>query len=129
MKNRYVEIFIVGVFVFFSVIFILDAYANPMKNYFIVRNPITFKESMVDLMPQTVDRPYSLLEGVLPLRDNQTRSNLNSQTCYEGDFQSRLEKTGNYIQRTNNYKHEDAESCSSPFQEFVTAYYEVKPLA
>lgn len=128
MKNRYVEIFIIGVFLFFSVIFILDVIANPTKSYFIVRNPITFKESMTDLMPQTVDRPFSLLEGVLPLKNNQTRGNLNSQTCYEGDFQSRLEPVGNYIQRTNNYKHEDAESCSSPFQEFVTAYYDVKPL-
>jgi hypothetical protein len=129
MKNRYVEIFIMGVFLFFSVIFVLDAIANPTKSYFITRNPITFKEAMTDLMPQTVDRPFSLLEGVLPLKNNQTRGNLNSQRCYEGDFQRRLESVGNYIQRTNNYKHEDAESCSSPYQEFITAYYDVKPLA
>ena len=129
MKDRYVGIFIMGVFLFFSVIIFLDAYANPTKSYFITRYPITFKEPMTDLMPQAVDRPYSLLEGVLPLKGNQIRGNLNSQSCYEGDFQHRLEPVGNYLQRTNNYKHEDAESCSSPFQEFVTAYYDVKPLA
>jgi len=126
MKNHYVEIFIIGVFLFFSVILMLDIYAG--EKYNIIRNPITFREPMVNLMPDTIDRPYSLLEGVLPLKDNQTKGNLNSQTCYEGDFQTRLEPVGNYIQRTNNYKHEDAESCSSPFQEFVTAYYNVKPL-
>jgi hypothetical protein len=129
MKDRYVGIFIMGVFLFFSVILFLDAIANPTKSYFITRSPITFKEPMTDLRPQTVDRPFSLLEGVLPLKVNQIRGNLNSQTCYEGDFQTRLESVGNYNQHTNNYKHEDAESCSSPFQEFVTAYYDVKPLA
>jgi hypothetical protein len=84
---------------------------------------------MIDLMPEKIDRPFSLLEGVLPLKEKQVKGDLNSQRCYEGDFQTRLERTGNYIQRTNNYKHEDAESCSSPYQEFVTAYYDVKPLA
>lgn len=126
MKNRYVEIFIGTIFTFFLIIFFLDAYEG--AKYYIVRNPITFREPMTDLIPQTVDRPYSLLEGVLSLKENQKGEKLNSQTCYEGDFQNRLERTGNYIQRTNNYKHEDAESCSSPFQEFVTAYYDVKPL-
>ena len=126
MKNRYVEIFIGTVFLFFLVVFFLDAYEG--SKYYIVRNPITFREPMVDLMPEKVDKSYSLLEGVLPLKNVQTSGNLNSQTCYEGDFQKRLERTRNYIQRTNNYKHEDAESCSSPFQEFVTAYYDVKPL-
>ena len=126
MKNRYVEMFIIGIFSFLLLLFVLDTYEG---RYYIIRNPITFRESMVDLIPAKVDRPYSLLEGVLPLKGTQTRGDLNSQTCYEGDFQARLEKTGNYIQRTNNYKHEDAESCTSPFQEFVTAYYDVKPLA
>ena len=125
-QQKYVQMFILIVFLFFSFIFILDAQA---LKYTVVRNPIKFREPMVDLMPAKIDRPYSLLEGVLPLKDKQTRGNLNSQRCYEGDFQRRLELTGNYVQRTNNYKHEDAESCTSPFQEFVTAYYKVEPLA
>jgi hypothetical protein len=127
MKNRYVELFIATIFIFLLVIFILDAYEG--NKYFIIRNPITFREPMIDLMPEKIDRPFSLLEGVLPLKEKQVKGDLNSQRCYEGDFQTRLERTGNYIQRTNNYKHEDAESCSSPYQEFVTAYYDVKPLA
>lgn len=125
-QQNYVQMFILVVFLFFLFIFILDAQSLKYISY---RNPIQFLEPMVDLIPDKIDRPYSLLEGVLPLKEKQTRGNLNSQRCYEGDFQKRLEPTGNYIQRTNNYKHQDAESCSSPFQEFVTAYYEVEPLA
>jgi hypothetical protein len=64
----------------------------------------------------------------LPVKENQVKGPLNSQTCYDHDFQTRLELTGNYIHRTNNYRHEDPESCTSPFQEFVTAFYKVDPL-
>ena len=126
MKNRYVEIFIGTIFLFFLVVFFLDAYEG--SKYYIVRNPITFREPMVDLMPQKVDTPYSLLEGVLPLKDVQTRGNLNSQTCYEGDFQTRIEKVGSYNQMTNNYRHMDPESCSAPLTEFVSSYYKVESL-
>ena len=104
---------------------ILESYSD---RYSVIRNAIPVVEPMVDLMPEEVTQPFSLLKGVLPVKDVQTAGLLNSQTCYEGDFQNRLEKTGNYKQLTNNYQRGDAESCSSPFQEFVTAYYDVKPL-
>ena len=125
-SNRYLEILIGGAFALLFIVYISDLLL--MNEYIIIRPTLNYKESMVDLMPEEVERPYSLLDGVLPLKDIQKGGSMNSQRCYDGDFQTRLEKTGNYIQRTNNYRHEDAESCTSPFQEFVTAYYDVKAL-
>lgn len=126
MKDtKYLEICVAGAFVFLVIIYLMDVYSN---QYTIIREALNYKEAMTDLMPQEVSQPFSLLSGVLTLKDTQKSGPLNSQTCFEGDFQSRLEKTGNYLQRTNNYRHQDPESCSSPLQEFVTAFYQVAPL-
>ena len=48
---------------------------------------------------------------------------LTSKTCFEADFQAATEKTGNYIQRTNNFKHGIPDSCSSPMTELVNSFY------
>ena len=53
------------------------------------------------------------------------RRTFNSQTCYETDFQARLEKTGNYRQLTNNYKRGDPDSCSAPLQDTAMGFYKV----
>ena len=65
--------------------------------------------------------PYSLLKDAIPLSSN--RSSPTSQRCYDADFQSRIEKTGNYRQLTNNYKRGYPDSCSSPLHEFVLSFY------
>jgi hypothetical protein len=127
MKNRSIEIFIASVFLFFFIIYFLDFFS--MNEYIIVRNPIQYKESFVTLEPAEANASYSLLNEVLPLNDVQTYGKLNSQTCYDSSFTTRLERTGNYLQRTNNYRRKDPESCTSPNQEFVNAYYKVEPLA
>jgi len=124
--NRYTEIFVAASLTFLFVVYFMDFFS--MNEYIIVRNPINVKEAFVSLKPANVDKSYSLLDGVLPLKDKQTGERLNSQTCYDTSFQTRLELVGNYAQRTNNYRHKDADSCSAPFQEFVTAFYSVKPM-
>jgi hypothetical protein len=48
---------------------------------------------------------------------------LTAKTCFEADFQAATEKTGNYIQRTNNFKHGIPDSCSSPMTELVNSFY------
>ena len=137
MKNNHsFEILIGAAFAFLVVLYFVDLQSitkGLIESYIensngSIRSRIGFVEPMVDLMPEEIAQPYSLLNGVLPLKDIQTGGMLNSQTCYEGDFQTRIEKTGNYKQLTNNYKHGDAESCTAPLQEFVTAYYNVEPL-
>lgn len=135
-NNRSFEILISSAFAILIVLYFIDIQditGNLLELYMNTRYNVTKEEigviePMVDLMPEEVTQPFSLLEGVLPLKDIQTGGLLNSKTCYESDFQNRLEKTGNFKQLTNNYKRNDPESCSSPFQEFVTAYYDVKPL-
>jgi len=131
MKKNYTELFVAAIVTFLIIIYFMDYYTN--NRYFIIRNPITVREPFT-LAPDNYDnthvkQPYTLLNDILHVKEDAVRGPLNSQTCYDHDFQTRLEKTGNYIQRTNNYKHEDPESCTSPFQEFVTAFYKVEPLA
>lgn len=74
--------------------------------------------------------PYHLLQGVLKdaPKDNQVNNCLNSCACYKKDFENRIQLTGNYIQRTNNYKRENPDSCSAPYHELVNNFYEVQKL-
>jgi len=48
---------------------------------------------------------------------------LTAKTCFEADFEAATEKTGNYIQRTNNFKHGIPDSCSSQRTEMVNSFY------
>jgi len=127
MKKPYLGIPIVLIFIFFFLIYFLDFFS--INEYTIIRNPINYKEPFVNLEPADTVTSYSLLDGVLPLKEKQITGDLKSETCFNSDFQKRLEPTRNYLQRTNNYRHKDPESCSSPYQEFVTAYYKVDPIA
>jgi len=74
--------------------------------------------------------PYHLLNGVLkdaPV-DNQDNTKLNSCACYGIDFENRIQRTGNFVQRTNNYKRANPDSCSAPFHELVNNFYEKQTL-
>lgn len=74
--------------------------------------------------------PYSLLKGWLPASgvESVDQIKLNAQECYEGDFQARLERTGNYRQLTNNYKRGSPDSCSAPLTELVLPFYKTEPV-
>lgn len=79
------------------------------------------------LNPRT---PYHLLTGVLknaPV-DNQDNSRLNSCACYGIDYENRIQRTGNFVQRTNNYQRANPDSCSAPLHELVNNFYEVQKL-
>jgi len=64
--------------------------------------------------------PYNLIE-------NQPRKpeicTMTAERCYNNNFYARIEKTGNYNQFTNNFKHAKPDSCSSPLTEFVGNFY------
>lgn len=65
--------------------------------------------------------PYSLLSGV----PSEGRiSGLTAKSCYEKDFMSKTNKTGNFLQRTNNFKHNGPDSCSAPLTEMVGGFYD-----
>ena len=97
-----------------------------------IRRGLNVKEAYTDLMPKEYNSEdtinnYNLLTDVLELKGTGLGT-LNAQSCYAGDFQTRIEKTGNYRQLTNNYKRGDPDSCSSAHQEFTNSFYKVVPL-
>ena len=71
--------------------------------------------------PNSFEAPYALLSDVLPARAR--AAGLTAKTCYESDFLSQTQKTGNYIQRTNNFRHGTPDNCSAPLTEFVGGFY------
>jgi hypothetical protein len=72
--------------------------------------------------------PYHLLNGWLENSKKGSVSCLTSACCSEADFEQRTNLVGNYVQRTNNYKRGDPESCSTPFHELSTSFYKPTPL-
>lgn len=74
--------------------------------------------------PQSVTAPnaYSILGDVLKTKGKE--GTLTAKSCYANDFLAQTEKTGNYIQRTNNFRHATPDSCSAPRTELVNAFYE-----
>lgn len=70
--------------------------------------------------------PYNLLNGWLNPLDKPVYSNAKS--CHDLDFQTRLERTGNFRQMTNNYKRGDPDSCSAPIQDMTLAFYKTEPV-
>jgi len=70
----------------------------------------------------TPRKPYNLLEE-LPAAPRGSISCLKASCCSETDFEWRTNQTGNYLQRTNNYKREFPDSCSAPLTELNLAFY------
>jgi hypothetical protein len=66
-------------------------------------------------------QPYSLLGDVLPVK--RTDGTLTAKTCYQKDFLAQSNKTGNYLQRTNNFVHAEPDNCSAPLTEMVDSFY------
>jgi hypothetical protein len=67
--------------------------------------------------------PVSPVGLLLPAQPATTSANLTAESCYKKDFLAQTQKTGNYIQRTNNFKHARPDSCTSPLTEFVNSVY------
>jgi hypothetical protein len=68
-------------------------------------------------------QPYSLLLDWLPLASEPKY--VNAKGCHELDFQTRLERTGNFRQLTNNYKRGDPDSCTGPVD---LGFYKTTPI-
>jgi hypothetical protein len=50
--------------------------------------------------------------------------NLSAKTCFATDIVAQNQKEGDYSQKTNNFKHGNPDSCSSPRTEFVNSIYQ-----
>ncbi len=67
-------------------------------------------------------KPYNLLQN-LPPAPRGSISCLTASCCAETDFEWRTNQTGNFLQRTNNYKREFPDSCTAPLTELNLAFY------
>lgn len=74
------------------------------------------------LDPANANTPYVLLADVPPAKKGD--NTLTAETCYQADFLAQTEKTGNYLQRTNNFRHGRPDNCSAPRTELVNAIYQ-----
>ena len=53
-------------------------------------------------------------------------SGLTAGGCAAADATRQMELGGQYVQRTNNYRREYPDNCSSPLSEFVDGFYQPK---
>jgi hypothetical protein len=87
--------------------------------------------SLDEPAPASLDtprKPYNLLQQ-LPPAPRGSISCLKASCCAETDFEWRTNQTGNYLQRTNNYKREFPDNCSGPLHELTLAFYKPTPLS
>jgi hypothetical protein len=64
------------------------------------------------------------LSDVLPVRTG--LSGLSASDCAATDSTRQMELGGQYVQRTNNYRREYPDNCSSPLSDFVGGFYQPK---
>ena len=77
--------------------------------------------SPADSQLENMREPYALLKGAIPVKTEE--GDLTAVSCFRKDFLSATNKVGNYIQRTNNYKHATPDDCSAPLTEMVDSFY------
>lgn len=73
-------------------------------------------------------KPYHLLSDTLKDAPRDTVGCLTAGCCNETDFEARTNLTGNYLQRTNNYKREYPDNCTGPLHDFTMAFYKTTRL-
>jgi hypothetical protein len=73
-------------------------------------------------------KPYHLLSDVLQNAPRDTVGCLTAGCCNETDFEARTNLTGNYLQRTNNYKRSYPDNCTGPLHDFTMAFYKTETL-
>ena len=89
-------------------------------------------ESKTSLSPATAMNSNAELiiqnSNIVPLKKEialENWSKMTSETCYKSDLGEALKLTGNYLQRTNNYRRTNPDDCSAPNHEFVGTFYDV----
>ena len=104
----------------------LKILATPVNRRELFANYISKEEEG----PDGIEIPLATFGQGLPLADMLTPStsitNNSAGSCAAADTARQAELGGQFVQRTNNYKHEYPDHCSSLLSEFVGAFYESK---
>ena len=85
--------------------------------------------SPADASLESMRKSYALLGDTLSAADDVERPSFSASTCYDADFQKRVERVGNYRQMTNNYKRGTPDSCSAPLHDLVGRQYKPEVIA
>jgi len=81
-----------------------------------------FEKPLLEYFQSASTKDSDLL---LTLQPASGPGNLSAKTCFATDFVAQNQKVGDYSQKTNNFKHGNPDSCSSPRTEFVNSIYQV----
>jgi hypothetical protein len=84
-------------------------------------NIFILREYFQSASPKDLEEP----DVLLTLQPASGPGNLSAKTCFATDFIAQNQKVGDYSQKTNNFKHGNPDSCSSPRTEFVNSIYRV----
>ena len=124
-------------------LWVLIIFVGSILFYLLIRpQPVEAKKEVIyqtyaiisGSMPATVhgdapipgDKSADVLLKHLREKDGQEQiGHIDSQRCYEIDFMSANNRTGNYSQKTNNYKHIYPDSCTGTRQEIIGQFYQM----
>jgi hypothetical protein len=90
---------------------------------------VTGSLAPADASLESMRQSYALLKDSLSAKDDVLRPSFSAATCYDADFQKRVERVGNFRQMTNNYKRGTPDSCSAPLHDLVGRQYKPEVIA
>jgi hypothetical protein len=97
-----------------------ENFANPLPD---VKGIVEKTDLLTSGNPGEANAPTSYTPLADVLKTKGTEGTFTAGSCFEKDFIAQTEKVGNYIQRTNNFRHGTPDSCSAPRTELVDAMY------
>jgi hypothetical protein len=113
-----------------DIYFLPDSWGKQYRNYENFANPdVKGIVEKTDLLtsgnPDEANAPtsYIPLADILKTKGTEGTSTMTAESCFQTDFVAQTEKVGNYIQRTNNFRHGTPDNCSAPRTELVDAIY------
>ena len=114
---------VLGWFVLASLALAIARQLSEQKTLFWNEGFVTYSGSPADATLNKPRDPYALLIDSMPVKAKSQASNLTAKDCYETDYIAQNQRTGNYEQLTNNFKHKGPDSCSAPLTEMVNTIY------
>jgi hypothetical protein len=97
-----------------------ENFANPLPD---VKGIVEKTDLLTSGNPAEAKAPTSYTPLADVLKTKEAEGTLSAGSCFQKDFLAQTEKVGNYIQRTNNFRHGTPDNCSAPRTELVDAIY------
>ena len=88
-----------------------------------VKGVVESTEKLTSGTPGEANAPTSYTPLADVLKTKGTEGTMTAGSCFQQDFLAQTEKVGNYLQRTNNFRHGTPDNCSAMRTELVDAVY------